>query len=193
MRSPILSRAATALSVVTLSLAAVGPVAAQTFANQDPVLRQIWDQAMNQSQIEATSQVFLDSLGPRLTASPEMERSQQWVIEKYASWGIDALREEYGTWLGWARGVSHIDLIEPRIRSLEGRILAWSPGTDGRPVEAGVVALPPMHSVTDFEAFLPQVAGKFVMISYPQPTCRATEQWREFATPASLEARKSVV
>ncbi len=193
MRSPISSRAATALSVVTLSvvtlsLAVVGSAAGQTYSTQDPVLRQIWEQAMNRSQIEATSQVFLDSLGPRLTASPEMERSQQWVIEKYASWGIDALREEYGTWLGWARGVSHIDLIEPRIRSLEGRILAWSPGTEGRPVEAGVVALPPMHSVMDFEAFLPRVAGKFVMISYPQPTCRATEQWREFATPASLEA-----
>lgn len=143
---------------------------------------------MNRSQIERMSQIFLDSLGPRLTASPEMERAQGWTIDQYARWGIDAQLEQYGTWLGWARGISHIDLIEPRIRSLEGRLLAWSPGTGGQPVEAGVVSLPPMQGPNDFEAFLPQVAGKFVMISYPQPTCRAAEQWQQFATPGSLRA-----
>ena len=32
----------------------------------------------------------------------------------------------------------HVDLVAPRVRSLEGMILAWSPGTpNGRPVQGG--------------------------------------------------------
>jgi carboxypeptidase Q len=40
------------------------------------------------------------------------------------------------------RGTSHIDLVEPRVRSLEGQILAWSPGTGGEPLEAEVTFCP---------------------------------------------------
>lgn len=58
------------------------------------------------------------------------------AIAQYKSWGIDAKRENYGTWCGWRRGVSHIDLVAPRTRSLEGTMLAWSPGRDaGRATE----------------------------------------------------------
>ena len=178
---------ATFLGVALAAVAAPRPVAAQTLATEDPVLRQIWEHAMNRSEIEPMMQVFLDSLGPRLTASPASERAQAWVVSKLQSWGIEAERQQYGTWEAWDRGTSHIDLVAPRVHSLEGRILAWSPGTGGKPVEGPVVALPMMASAADFEAFLPQVKGKYVMISFPQPTCRPNSQWQEFAAPGSYE------
>jgi hypothetical protein len=37
--------------------------------------------------------------------------------------------------------VSHIDLVAPRTRSLEGTMLAWSPGTKGKPVKAEAIIL----------------------------------------------------
>jgi hypothetical protein len=160
---------------------------AQRLATDDPVLQRIWDVGMNDSQLEPLAQVLLDEIGPRLTASPGMERAQAWAVETMRGWGIEARLEEYGTWEGWNRGVSHIDLVSPRVRSLEGRILAWSPGTGGRPVEGGVTYPPEMTSPADWGAFLGTVSGKWVMLSYPEPTCRADEQWAEFAMEGSAE------
>ncbi len=176
----VLAAAATAMSAVAQ------PVRSQTFASEDPVLRQIWDQAVNRSEIERLAQVLMDSLGPRLTGSPQAERAQEWVVARMRSWGIQAERVQYGTWEGWDRGPSHVDLVAPRVRSLEGRTLAFSPGTGGKAVEGGVVSLPIMSGAADFEALLPRVKGKFVMISPPQPTCRPDSHWEQFGARGSF-------
>ena len=160
---------------------------AQRLATDDPILQRIWDEAMNNSELESLAQALLDSIGPRLTASPGIEAAQDWAIGRLRSWGVEARTEQYGTWEGWDRGPSHVDLIEPRVRSLEGRILAWSPGTGGRPYEGGVTYPPEIRSPADWQSFLGTVAGKWVMLSVPQPTCRANEQWAEFATRGSAQ------
>ena len=80
-----------------------------------------------------------------------------------AEWGIEAYKEQYGTWRGWERGISHIDLIEPRVRTLEGMAAAWSPATNG-PVEAEIVTLADAGSPGAFQASLSEVRGKFVFI-----------------------------
>ena len=183
----ILRSAPTLLAVAALFISAPKSVDAQRLATNDPVLQGIWDEAMNNSAFESLAQSLLDSIGPRLTASPGMEAAQDWAIEMLESWGVEARTEQYGTWEGWARGPSHVDLIAPRVRSLEGRILAWSPGTGGRPVEGGVTYPPEMRSPAEWQSFLGSVAGKWVMLSAPEPTCRASEQWSEFALPGSAE------
>ncbi|MCH1572269.1 MAG: hypothetical protein L7S64_13060, partial [Longimicrobiales bacterium] len=177
----------TLLIVAAAMLLPATRVEAQRLADSDPILQRIWDEGMNNSQFAELSQVLLDAVGPRLTASPQMERAQEWAVETLRSWGVQAELEEYGTWEGWDRGVSHVDLISPRVRSLEGRILAWSPGTDGRPVEGGVTHLPEINTPADWARFLGTVSGRYVMMSYPQPTCRADEQWEEFAMEGSAE------
>jgi hypothetical protein len=176
-----------ALLLVSLAVAAPASLKAQTLATDDPVLRQIWDLAINDSRIEAMAQKLLDSIGPRLTASPQMERAQEWAVTMLSGWGYDAGLEEYGTWEGWDRGVSHVDLMAPRVRSLEGRILAFSPGTGGRPVEGEAVLLPELIGPADFQAFLPTVEARFVLVDFPQPTCRTNSQWQEFAMDGSFE------
>ena len=160
---------------------------AQRLATDDPVLQGIWDEAMNNSEFETLAQALLDSIGPRLTASPGIEAAQDWAVTMLRSWGVEARTEQYGTWEGWDRGPSHVDLIEPRVRSLEGRILAWSPGTGGRPTEGGVTYPPEIRSPADWQSFLGTVAGKWVMLSAPEPTCRANEQWSEFAMRGSAQ------
>lgn len=180
--------------VGTLALAGLwnAPAGAQTLAVEDPVLQGIWTRAMEESHIESMAQALLDSIGPRLTGSPESRKAQDWAVKKLRSWGYDAKVENYGMWEGWERGPSHIDLVAPRVRSLEGRILAWSPGTGGKPVEGPVVPLPSMASPQEWAAFLPGVKGKYVMISFPEPTCRTNAQWREYAMPGSFERMDSL-
>ncbi len=170
---------------VALGLAAPGLHGAQQFATDDPVIHGIWAEGMERSQTYALSQVLADSIGPRLTGSPGSEAASDWVMKTYESWGIEARRERYGTWDGWARGITHVDLLEPRVRTLEAMMLAWSPATDGAVVGEAVV-IPALRSPGDWEIFLGTVAGKFVLISFPQPTCRPDDNWVEFATPESL-------
>lgn len=162
------------------------------FTVENPVLRRLWALGMDSSQAHRLAQVLFDSLGPRLTASPGMEAAQRWLVQTYQSWGVDARTERYGTWRGWSRGVTHLDLVAPRVRSLEAVLLAWSPGTPkGKPVRAPLIALPDVADSAAFTAWLPQVKGKFVLASFPQPTCRPDDSWEKWATQPSADSVKA--
>jgi hypothetical protein len=162
------------------------------FAIDDPVLRRIWMIESDSSQLPRLAQVLFDSLGPRLTASPGMTAAQNWLVATYTGLGITARKEQYGTWRGWRRGTTHIDLVTPRVRSLEGTALAWSPATPkGRPVRGPVVVLPDVADSAAFVAWLPQAKGKFVLISLAQPTCRPDDSWEKWATQTTADSMKA--
>jgi carboxypeptidase Q len=173
-----------------IGLGVADTLPAQTFAQEDPVLRRIWTEGTQNSQLVPLAQALLDSIGPRLTGTPEQDAAHQWAVARYAEWGIPARNEQYGTWLGWRRGHTHVDLVEPRVRSLEAMILAYSPGTEGT-VTGPVVALPAMARPADFEAWLPQVRGRFVMISVAQPTCRPDDNWERWAEAETFNRMRS--
>ena len=172
--------------VLVCSLAgATQAAAAQSFPSDDPVIRAIWEEGVERSQVYELGQVMMDSIGPRLTGSPAMAGANDWAVARYAEWGIEAYKERYGTWRGWERGTSHIDLVSPRVRSLEGMAAAWSPATDG-PVEADVVILADAGSPEAFEAWLPEVRGKFVLVSRPESSCRPRDNLEWFARPETM-------
>ncbi len=52
-------------------------------------------------------------------------------------------------------------------------------------MDGGVAYLPQIDSPADWQAFLGGVSGKWVMLSFPEPTCRSDEQWLEFAAQGS--------
>ncbi|MBA3890588.1 MAG: M20/M25/M40 family metallo-hydrolase [Gemmatimonadaceae bacterium] len=181
-----------ALLAVVAAAAFAAPANAQTFPTNDATLRRIWEIGMQQSQVYPLLQVLLDSIGPRLTATPEHRAGNDWLVKTYASWGIPAQVVNYGTWKGWRRGISHVDLVAPRVRSLEGMILAWSPGTpNGRPVQGEVVILPDVADSAAFVRWLPNARGKFVMVNMAQPTCRPDENWQRWATEESYNAMRA--
>jgi hypothetical protein len=164
---------------------------AQNFPSDDPVIRAIWEEGMERSQTYELAQALLDSIGPRLTGTPGQLAANQWAVTMLRRWGIDARNEQYGSWVGWRRGISHVDLIQPRVRSLEGMMLGWSPGTNGKKVTGGVVILPDLGDESEFEAWLPRVDGNFVLTTSAQPTCRPDDNWEEYATPVSFERMRA--
>jgi len=180
-------------AVVTTTAATQGPPPGPTgFAVENPVLRRIWALENDSSQLQHFAQVLFDSLGPRLTASPGMNAAQNWLFATYSAWGIPARKEQYGTWRSWRRGKTHIDLVAPRARTLEGTALAWSPPTPrGKPVRGTVVILPDVPDSSALVAWLPQVKGKFVLISLAQPTCRPDDSWEKWAPPGGLDTLKA--
>jgi hypothetical protein len=169
---------------VAMAAAPCLTAAAQT-ATTDPVLRRMWTLGMDSSHTWDLAQTFFDSIGPRLTGTPQGTQASDWVIKTYKSWGIDARREQYGTWRGWRRGVSHIDLIKPRVRSLEAMTLGYSPNTGGKDVVASTIILPMVQDSNEFVKWLPNAKGKFVLISAAYPTCRPEDEWAAQATPES--------
>ena len=177
MRFPVLVVATATLTTLA---------AAQSYTVADPVIRKLYESGMQQSQVGKLLQVLSDSIGPRLTGSPGHKSGNEWLAKTYAAWGIGATTPSYGTWKSWRRGISHIDLVAPRVRSLEGTMLAWSAGTGGKDVEGDVVILPDVADSAAFVAWLPQARGKFVLISMLQPTCRPDDNWERFATVESF-------
>jgi carboxypeptidase Q len=185
-RSTIL---ASLLALTALSQAAP----AQTFPTNDPMLERIWSMGMDSSHTYQLSEVLFDSLGPRLMGAPNLKAAQDWLVKMYQSWGIEAKNEQYGTWRGWRRGYSHIDLVQPRVRSLEGTMVGYSPGTGGKDVTADVVVLPRFRDSVEFVRWLPQAKGKLVLVSAPMPTCRPPEDWTLNATAESALRMDSLV
>jgi carboxypeptidase Q len=172
---------------VSILLAGAAPARAQA-QTSDPVLNRIWAIGMDSSHTMTLASTLFDSLGPRLQGAPDTRRAQDWLVQTYTSWGIPAKNEQYGTWRGWRRGYSHVDLVSPRLRTLEATMVGYSPGTGGRDVTAEAVELPHFADSSAFVRWLPQARGKLVLVSAPLPTCRPTTDWEQFATPASRAA-----
>jgi hypothetical protein len=145
----------------------------------------MWTEGTERSQLATYAQQLLDSVGPRLTASPGHRAGNDWLVATYGKLGITARNERYGTWNSWRRGITHIDLVSPRVRSLEGMMLAWSPGTGGQPREGEVILLPDADSPEAFRAAQGVVEGKWVLVDPMRLSCRSNQQWAEFGTPES--------
>ena len=158
---------------------------AQEFPTADPVVREMWTEGIVHSQVEPLAQALVDSIGPRLAGTPGFQAAGDWLLEIYARWGIPVRREEYGSWRGWEQGFLHVDLVSPRVQTLEAKLLAWSPGTAG-PVEGEVVVPPAGMTEQGARSWLAGVRGKYVLTTAPEPMCRAPQELQRFARPETV-------
>src|SRR5688572_29318060 len=159
--------------------------------NKDSLLiAAIMKEANENSQLQKMGHELLDGIGPRLVGSPQMQQAHDWAIAKYKSWDISARHEKWGEWRGWERGVSHIDMVSPRVKSLEGMQLAWCPSTGGKTITAETIIIADVKDSLAFQEWLPNVKGKFVLISMQQPTGRPDYNWEEFGVKESFEKMK---
>ncbi len=160
----------------------------------DAVIARIYQEGMKGSNAYRLAQTLMDSIGPRLTGSPQNRAANDWLVKTYTQWGIPARNEKYGTWRDWTRGQSRVELVSPRARTLEATQLAWSPATPAGGVTAEAVWIPGASEVSDGAAFsrwLKTVRGKFVLVSPPQPTCRPDTNWNAWAPPATYAAMRA--
>ena len=67
------------LCLAALFLLLPGRASAQAFPTNDPMLRRIWSIGMDSSQTWALAQALLDSIGPRLTGTPNQKAGGEWV------------------------------------------------------------------------------------------------------------------
>ncbi|QDW25808.1 M20/M25/M40 family metallo-hydrolase [Pedobacter sp. KBS0701] len=163
---------------------------ASVFAQDKKIIENIVKEVNENSQLEKLAHELLDVVGPRLVGSPQMKQANDWAVKKYSDWGISAKNEKWGEWAGWERGITHIDLVSPRVRTLEGTQLAWSPSTNGKAINAEAIILPEITDSVSFQKWLPNVKGKIVLISMNQLSGRPEKNWEEFATKDLFEKFK---
>src|SRR6267142_3446731 len=118
-----------------------GPGAAQQPAPDpnDPIVR-IQDEGMKRSQVMQTLSYLSDVIGPRLTASPNMKRANNWTRETLEKWGMqNAHLEPWGPFgRGWTLKRFSAQVTEPQDIPLIAYPKAWSPALNG-PLTAEVV------------------------------------------------------
>lgn len=153
------------------------PVSAQT------VPERIVRSALESAALPEAAEYLSDVIGPRLTGSSSYSRAVDWLVEWYRARGIDARAETWGRAPAWERGRSSLELIQPRYRMLEGMSSAWSTPMSG-PVEGPVFALPAFRNGDDFRSWLRSVTGAFVLVTWPEPSCRTRDSWEASATIA---------
>ena len=156
----------------------------------NPIVQSFVNEANDNSQLENMAFELLDGIGPRLVGTPEMLAANNYTADKLKSWGIDANLQQFGTWKGWQRGTTHVDMVYPRTKTLSATQLAWSPATK-KAVEAEVVILPKVSSKAEFDKWLPSAKGKIVLMAQYQKIGRSDEQIKEFATPELYEKLKA--
>ena len=176
-------------------LASAQWVSAQTWMQKDvqkdldPVIKSFVSETKDNSKLEELAFELMDVIGPRLVGSPAMEKANDWTIEKFKEWGINAHKEQFGQWDSWERGITEVSMIAPRVKSIEAIQLAWCPATT-KPIEAEVILLPEINDKAAFEQWLKSIKGKFVLIDQYQRWGRPDYQMKEFATSEAYEKIK---
>jgi len=96
-------------------------------------LAAIRDEGLKHSQVMTITSFLTDGSGPRLTNSPNIKASAQWVLGKMNDWGLSNPNLE--TWGPFGRGWSneHFEaaMVKPYRFPLIGNTKPWTPGTNG--------------------------------------------------------------
>jgi hypothetical protein len=143
----------------------VAPVQAAPTPAKDPndPIERIKDEGINRSQVMQTLSYLSDVIGPRLTASPGMKRSNEWTRDQLTKWGLqNAHLEAWGPFgRGWTLKRFSAQVSEPLTVPLIAYPKAWSPGTNG-PLTADVVYLDAKDEA-DLQRFKGKLKGAIVL------------------------------
>jgi hypothetical protein len=129
------------------------------------VINLIRDEGFHRSEVLDTVTYIADSIGPRVTNSPQQREASEWTRQKLEDWGLEnATLEEWGEFgRGWSFTRCDVQLVEPISIPLFALPKAWTPGTDG-PV-TGEVIIAKIKSKKDFKKFEGKLKGKIALVS----------------------------
>ncbi len=194
-RSFLTAATATALAPLLTSSRAF----AQNAAIDYEALARIRLMGLNDSTSEVmnTASYMMDVLGPRLSGSPGIRKSGEWVVEKMKAWGLEGAALEpwpedpTGTNNGFPRGWSnekfYLHATTPNAFPITGMSLAWTPGTKG--LVTGEAVLVTETNIQDLRAkHSGKLRGKWIL---PAAPVDMPAQWDPVArrfTPEQLDA-----
>ena len=146
------------------------PQVAQAASQQNPAkdpndpIERIKDEGLNRSQVMQTLSYLTDVIGPRLTASPNMKRANEWTRDQMAKWGLqNAHLEAWGPFgRGWSLKSFSAQVLEPQGIPLIAFLKAWSPGVN---ITSSEVLYVDAKDESGLQKFKGQLRGKIVVTS----------------------------
>src|SRR5438046_7658709 len=99
------------------------------------------DEALNRSEVMQNLQYLSDVIGPRVTGSSAARRANDWTLERFGAYGLDAHLEPWQFGGTWTRGPMRARMTAPRVHDVTAASWAWAPGTAGATVTGPVVRI----------------------------------------------------
>jgi hypothetical protein len=139
----------------------------------------VWSQAQEKVDLETISRIrnegfhnskvmdlatgLMDSIGERLTGSPNMKRANEWTRDQLTAMGLsNAHLEPWGPFgRGWANQYVNARMTAPDITPLLVYAKAWTPGTNG--VVSGKCIRANIEDKKDFDKYHGKLAGMIVI------------------------------
>ena len=132
------------------------------------IVTRIRYEGFRNSQVMQLASGLLDSIGPRLTGSPNMKRANEWTRDQLTSFGLtNAHLEAWGPFgRGWSQEYVNVRMISPDVAPLIAYAKAWTPGTNG--VIVGKCVRVNILEKKDFDKYRGKLAGMIVVFG-PEP------------------------
>jgi carboxypeptidase Q len=138
--------ASAGISVLSLSLTCVGQVRAdERFKGPEedgtkPALTKIAGEGMMNSHAFEYLTDLSDSVGARVTGTPEGQKAIDWGIAKMRGIGLENVHaEKWQLWRGWKRGTAEAEVISPIRHKLHVDAMGWTGSTAPSGVEGEIV------------------------------------------------------
>jgi carboxypeptidase Q len=116
-----------------------------------------------------------DTIGNRLSGTPELTRAIDWALAEMKRDGLENVHAEPVMVPHWVRGRESAEIVSPAHHQLVMLGLGDSVGTPGGAVEAEVVVV---HSFQEMEAASSRVKGRIVAFNVPFTTYDQTRPYR---------------
>ena len=155
--------AALVLTAVRGGLAEPGGDEKSPFAAVDA---QILSEISEHSEAAANLEYLSDSIGARLTGSPQLKQANDWTRELFAKYGAaNAHLEGWTMEHSWTRGKASARIVSPAEHPLTIAAAGWSPGTQG--AITGPVVYFDAKEKKDFAKFHGKLKGAIVIYQEP--------------------------
>jgi carboxypeptidase Q len=96
--------------------------------------------ALGPSPLEENLRYLTDTIGGRVTGSPEADRAADWAVEAFRHAGVDEVHtEEFTVSVGWSEGHTHAEVLSPGSFPVRLVSTGWSPPTPEGGITSDVV------------------------------------------------------
>jgi hypothetical protein len=144
-------------------------------------------EGFHDSKIMDLASGLMDSIGERLTGSPNMKRANEWTRDQLTSFGlVNAHLESWGPFgRGWANQYINVRMTSPDVMPFIAYAKAWTPGTNG--VIHGSCVRANIEKKEDFDKYKGRLVGKIVILGPDVDVKPITEAPYERLTDKQLE------
>jgi Zn-dependent M28 family amino/carboxypeptidase len=127
---------------------------------------QILSEIREHSEAAANLEYLSDSIGARLTGSPQLKQANEWTRDVFAKYGaVNAHLEGWTMERSWTRGKASARIVSPTEHQLTIAAAGWSPSTPG--AITGPVVYFDAKEKKDFAKFHGKLKGAIVIYQEP--------------------------